>query len=68
MHPRHNAGAPRLSIGKNNDDSPGTVSVYFIMLYVLGNGGDKKVTNLPSSDLRVGNARCVIAAVLSGEL
>jgi hypothetical protein len=38
------------------------------MLYVLGNGGDKKVTNLPSSDLRVGNARCVIAAVLSGEL
>lgn len=38
---------PRLFIGRNNDDSPGTVPVYFIMLYVLGSGVDKKVTNPP---------------------
>lgn len=54
----------RLSIGENNGRWPGDrVSVYFIMLYVLGSAGDKKVTN-PSrqiSDLRVDNARCVIA-------
>lgn len=49
MHLRHNAGAPRLFIGRNNGDSPGTVLVYFIMLYVLGSGVDKKVTNLPTS-------------------
>jgi len=40
---------PRLFIGKNNGDSPGTVPVYFIMLYVLGSGVDKKVTNPPST-------------------
>lgn len=49
MHLRHNAGTPRLFIGRNNGDSPGTVLVYFIMLYILGSGVDKKVTNLPPS-------------------
>lgn len=38
---------PRLFIGRNNGDSPGTVPVYFIMLYVLGSSVDKKVTNPP---------------------
>lgn len=31
--------------------APGTVPVYFIMLYVLGSGVDKKVTNPPPSRL-----------------
>lgn len=38
----------------------GTVPVYFIMLYVLGSGVDKKVTNPPPDSLD--GARCIIAA------
>lgn len=54
MHLRHNAGALAYSSGGIMAIAPGTVPVYFIMLYVLGSGVDKKVTNPPPSRLARG--------------
>lgn len=62
MHLRHNAEALAYSSGGIMAIAPGTVPVYFIMLYVLSSGVDKKVTNPPPSYLLVDGARCIIAA------
>lgn len=56
----------RLSVGKNNGVSPGKVSVLFIMLYVLGSGVDKKVTN--PAGLAVDGGRRVIVARAARDL